>query len=201
MSALDALLRPTASLLNEAIAELTPARELCRDLDGTVATVRLRHTALAVTFRIGAGAVAIESGAAEEPDIAITGSLAALARMATSGEPDAVRDGSVELLGDAETAAAFQQLLAYARPDPEEQLSRLVGDTAAHSAGQFARRVGTWARNARSTMTANLREYLQEEGRDVPSRWEADRFARDVDTLRDDVERLAARIQRLGDRH
>ncbi len=201
MNPLDALLRPTATLLNAAIAELTPARELCRELDGIVASVRLRHTALAVTFRIDAGQVAIGSGAAEQPDIAITGSLSALARMAVSGDPDAIRDGRVELIGDAETAAAFQRLLAYARPDPEEQLSRVVGDTAAHSAGQFARRLGDWAKDARSTMTANLREYLQEEGRDVPSRWEAERFARDVDTLRDDVERLAARIDRLGDRH
>jgi ubiquinone biosynthesis protein UbiJ len=195
---LDALLRPIASLLDKTIAETTPARELCAALDGTVASIRLRHSALAVTFRIGADRVALESGVAADPDIAISGSLPALARMASSGDTDPVRDGSVELLGDAETAAAFQRLLRYARPDPEEQVARVFGDAVAHSAGQAVRGASDWARAARTTMTANLREYLQEEGRNVPSRWEAERFAQEVDRLRDDVERLAAHIDRLG---
>jgi ubiquinone biosynthesis accessory factor UbiJ len=195
---LDALLRPIASLLNETIAETTPAREHCAALAGTVATVRLRHSALAVTFRIEADRVAIESGAAADPDVAISGSLTALARLAASGDTDPIRDGSVELIGDAETAAAFQRLLRYARPDPEEQVARVFGDTVAHSVGQAARGARDWARGARTTMSANLREYLQEEGRNVPSRWEAERFAQEVDRLRDDVERLAARIDRLG---
>jgi ubiquinone biosynthesis protein UbiJ len=198
MNPLDALLRPIASLLNTTIAETTPARDLCAALEGTVASVRLKRSALAVTFRIGAARVAIESGAAADPDIAISGSLPALARMAYSGDPDPIRDGSVELSGDAVTAAAFQRLLHYARPDPEEQVARVFGDALAHSAGQAARGARDWARAARTTMSANLREFLQEEGRNVPSRWEAERFAQEVDRLRDDVERLAARIDRLG---
>jgi ubiquinone biosynthesis protein UbiJ len=48
-------------------------------------------------------------------------------------------------------------------------------------------------------MGANIREYLQEESRDVPSRYEADRFADNVSALRDDVDRLEARVRRLRD--
>jgi ubiquinone biosynthesis protein UbiJ len=46
-------------------------------------------------------------------------------------------------------------------------------------------------------MGANIREYLQEESRDAPSRYEVDRFADEVSTLRDDVDRLEARINHL----
>ena len=46
-------------------------------------------------------------------------------------------------------------------------------------------------------MNANIREYLQEESRELPSRYEVERFTADVNALRDDVERLAARVQRL----
>ena len=46
-------------------------------------------------------------------------------------------------------------------------------------------------------MGANIREYLQEESRDATSRYEVDRFATNVNTLRDDVDRLEARINRL----
>jgi ubiquinone biosynthesis protein UbiJ len=49
-------------------------------------------------------------------------------------------------------------------------------------------------------MGANIREYLQEESRDVPSRYEVERFSSDVGELRDDVERLAARVRRLQER-
>ena len=46
-------------------------------------------------------------------------------------------------------------------------------------------------------MGQNIREYLQEEAREVPSRSEVESFGDDVNTLRDDVERLAAKVQRL----
>jgi ubiquinone biosynthesis protein UbiJ len=135
----------------------------------------------------------------QEPDILISGSLLVLARMAGISGVGAVRDGSLELTGDPLLAADFQRLLAYAKPDLEEELSGVVGDVAAHRLGEIARGVGKWGRAARSTMGANIREYLQEESRDVPSRYEVDRFATRVNALRDDVDRLEARIKRLQD--
>ncbi len=72
-----------------------------------------------------------------------------------------------------------------------------MGDAAAHRLGEIARGVGKWSREARSTMAQNIREYLQEESRDVPSRYEVERFTTNVGELRDDVDRLEARIRRL----
>jgi len=119
--------------------------------------------------------------------------------LALLASEDSIRDGSLDLTGDAATAQAFQQLLTHAKPDVEEELSGVIGDAAAHTLGQFARGVGRWARETRSIMRDNIREYLQEESRDVPSRYEVERFSKDVDVLRDDVDRLAARIDRLLD--
>ena len=73
----------------------------------------------------------------------------------------------------------------------------MIGDVAAHRLGEISRGVGRWGRDARSTMSANIREYLQEESRDVPSRYETDKFNENVSTLRDDVDRLEARVNRL----
>ena len=47
-------------------------------------------------------------------------------------------------------------------------------------------------------MASNIREYVQEESRDVPSRYETERFSSRVDSLRDDVDRLEARLNRLN---
>jgi ubiquinone biosynthesis protein UbiJ len=108
-----------------------------------------------------------------------------------------VRDGSLELAGDAALAQSFQRLLWHARPDIEEELSGVIGDVAAHGLGDLARSVTDWSREARSTIRQNLSEYLQEESRAVPTRYEADRFRGEVEAMRDDVARLEARVKRL----
>ena len=196
MNPLQALLQPVARVLNKNIRESTPARTLCAGLDGKVIAIRVRDTALASYFTINEDTVELSAEHDAEPDVVITGSLVTLALLA--GE-DSIRDGSLDLTGDAATAQAFQQLLAHAKPDIEEELSGFIGDTAAHGLGKIARGVGRWARESRSIMRDNIREYLQEESRDVPSRYEVERFSKDVNTLRDDVDRLAARLDRLRD--
>ena len=200
MDPLESLLRPAALLLNRNIREVTPARELCAELAGTVAAIRVRNTSLAMYFTIHEDSLELSAESSREPDIGITGSLLTLADLAGNADAAAIRYGSLELVGDVGKAQAFQRLLAYAKPDIEEELSAIIGDTAAHGLGQLARGVGRWARDARSTMADNVREYLQEESRDLPSRYEIERFNERVGTLRDDVERLAARIDRLQDR-
>jgi ubiquinone biosynthesis protein UbiJ len=197
MDALEAALRPIASLLNRNISESTPARELCLKLSGTVVAVRIRNTALGACFIVNDEVLDVVTSAADEPDVVITGSIITLARMAGPSGEAAIRDGSLDLTGDAETARDFQQLLSFAKPDVEEELSAIVGDVAAHRLGEIARTVGRWGRDARSTMGANIREYLQEESRDAPSRYEVDAFSSNVSTLRDDVDRVEARLNRL----
>jgi len=197
MDALEAALRPIASLLNRNIAESTPARELCRKLSATVVAIRVRNTALAAYFVVNDEALDLVTSSADEPDVVITGSIITLARMAGQSGEAAIRDGSLDLTGDAETAKEFQQLLAFAKPDVEEELSGIVGDVTAHRLGEIARGVGRWGRDARSTMGDNIREYLQEESRDAPSRYEIDAFSNNVSTLRDDVDRVEARLNRL----
>ena len=197
MDALAAALRPIASLLNRNISESTPARELCSKLSGTVVAIRVRDTALAAYFIVNDEVLDVVTSSSDEPDVVITGSIITLARMAGQSGEAAIRDGSLDLTGDAEAARDFQQLLSFAKPDIEEELSGIVGDVAAHRLGEIARGVGRWGRTARSTMGANIREYLQEESRDAPSRYEVDKFAADVNTLRDDVDRIEARINRL----
>ena len=200
MDALETLLRPAVQILNKNIPEVTRARELCAQLTGTTVAIRVKSTALTAYFKIHDESIALSGVLEEEPDICITGSLLTLARMAGSGDAGAIRDGSLELIGDAETAQAFQELLSAAKPDFEESLSAVVGDAAAHSLGTASDSVRRWASDVRSTMGANIREYLQEESRELPSRYEFERFDSEVGSLRDDVERLAARIERLRKR-
>ena len=197
MNPLETLLRPLAALLNRQIRAKTPARELCAELEGRVFAVRVKDTSLAMHFVVGSGEVFLVSEYGDDPDVVITGSLLSLARLAGPDGNSAIRDGAVDLTGDAALAQQFQTLLRYGRPDFEEELSGAVGDVVAHTVGEFARSVGRWGKQARSTLRQNVSEYLQEESRSVPSRYETEALRKNVEALRDDVARFEARLKHL----
>ena len=197
MDPLETLFRPVTGILNRNIAETTPARELCARLDGKSVVIRVRKTALCLCFSFDDEVVRLSGDIPEEPDVVITGSLVTLAKVARGGGEAELRDGSLDVTGSAAVADGFRALLGYAKPDIEEELSSLVGDATAHRLGEFARGIRDWALEAQSTLETNVREYLQEESRDLPSRYEVDRFKRELNVLRDDVARAEDRLRRL----
>ncbi|MDX1480896.1 MAG: SCP2 sterol-binding domain-containing protein [Woeseiaceae bacterium] len=187
-------------MMNRQIRGKTPARDICRELAGKSVAVRVRDTALAMYFRIGEDSVDLRLSQDDDPDVVITGSLFSLAGLAAGGGDDELRSGAIDLTGDVYTAQAFQRLLRFGRPDLEEELADVVGDVAARGIGDAVRGFGRWSREARETMRQNVSEYLQEESRAVPSRYEAEKFRKRVETLRDDVDRFEARLRRLESR-
>lgn len=195
MSSLEGLLRPAAAMINRQVKAKTPARELCAKLAGQVMAVRVTNTALAIYLIADEEELRLETEYEQDPSVLVSGSMLALTRMAGPGGEAVIRNGDVELSGDALVAQDFQKLLKYGRPDFEEELSGIVGDVAAHGVGEIVRSIGAWGRDARSTMSQNLAEYLQEESRTVPARDEVDDFQEAVDTLRDDVARFEARLK------
>lgn len=197
MDTLEALFRPLAALANRQIRATTPARELCAELDGQVIAVRVKDTGLALYFCVCPDEIALIGDFDGEPDVTISGTILSLARLAGSGGEDAIRDGSLDLVGDMEVAQGFQKLLGYGKPDIEEELSGVIGDVAAHRLGEVARSVGNWGKEVGSTLGQNITEFLQEERRSAPSRYEVEAFTKRVHALRDDVARVEARLNRL----
>lgn len=198
-SPLEVLLRPVAEVMNRNISETTPARNLAAELSGATIAIRARDTSLSTYFSFADDAVLLSTEYESDPDVVISASLVTLGRMLASPDETMIRSGDVELTGDAVTAQRFQKLLGYAKPDLEEELSRVLGDVAAHRLAEIGRGIRNWASAARTTMGGNVREYLQEESRELPTRYEVDRFSSRLSVLRDDVERLAAKLRRLED--
>lgn len=197
MNPLETLLRPVTGIINRQIAAMTPARELARELEDKVLAVRVADTGIAAYLLVEHGELLLSMTTVDEPDVVISGSLFSLARVAGPAGESLMREGVVDVVGDAIVAQQFRRLLRYGRPDIEEGLSNVIGDVAAHGLGQVARGVGRWRREAAATMQQNVGEYLQEESRVVPSRYEVEHFHRHVEKLRDDVERLEARVGKL----
>jgi ubiquinone biosynthesis protein UbiJ len=136
-----------------------------------------------------------------EPDCTVRGTPAALLRMAVSEHrEDQVFAGAIRIDGDNGVAQTLGEVLKGLDIDWEEQVSRLLGDTLAHRIGVQTRSAGRWASRSGEVLTRDLREYLIEEGRLLPGDDDMRAFLDGVDTLRDDVERLEARVERLVDR-
>jgi len=197
MSSLEGLLLPVTSMINRQIEAKTPARELCAGLADRVMAIRIKNTAIAIYLLVDKDQVCLSTEYEQDPDVVVSGSLLDLTRLAGPAGAAIIRDGDIELSGDAHLAEEFQKLLRYGRPDFEEELSGVIGDVAAHGIGEIFRGVGEWGRDARATMRQNVSEYLQEESRTVPTRDEVDVFRGQVDTLRDDVARFEARLKTI----
>lgn len=135
---------------------------------------------------------------AGEPDCVLRGAPLALARLGTAGrKEDQLFSGEVRIEGDTHLAQTLSDVLGGLEADWEEQLSRLVGDTVAHRIGSQVRAVRHWGQRTADTLTEDIKEYLQEEVRLLPGRYEVRAFLDDIDLVRDGVERLVARVERL----
>jgi ubiquinone biosynthesis protein UbiJ len=189
-------LTPLESVLNRNIAASSAARKLCRQLEGKTLAMHLTGVPLNIQFRSDGQRMSLDT-AQGEANATLSGSPLSFLRLAGPSPESALRSGAVHIEGDAEVAQAFSELLKHARPDLEEELSRVVGDVAAHQIGNVARSALAFGRRASDTFARNVAEYLQEEGRDLPTRIEADEFIAGVDAIRDDVDRLEARIALL----
>lgn len=108
--------------------------------------------------------------------------------------------GGIEIAGDVGLARELQDILARLDPDFEELLSRWMGDTAARKAGNALRAFAAWGRDAVRSLFLDTGEYLRFEQRLVVEKEEVEAFSASVHALRDDVERLRARLQRLEGR-
>ncbi len=130
-----------------------------------------------------AHAAAAVAGAAPAVNATISGSLPALLQLFKgAGDAKGAAPGrAAQIRGDAEIANRYRELFLLARPDPEEELSRWIGDLPARRLSQFAARALDAARRVRRTAGENIAEYLQEESRDLVNKTELEEFLRGVD--------------------
>lgn len=184
------------NVLNRGLPRSPRARQLCRELEGhrvgvdVTGITRLVIESTGETLRLTRDASA--STAAE-----IAGGPLSLLALAGESPEAVLQRGDVQIRGDVPLAEKFRELALLLRPDIEEELSKVVGDAPAHHLGRFARAALGWTRNATSTTVRNVAEYLAHERQHLVPKAEGDQLLKGVDTLRESVDRLEARIELL----
>jgi ubiquinone biosynthesis accessory factor UbiJ len=194
-------LTPLENILNRNIAASSAARAACTRLAGKTLAVHFmgapQNTLVSLYFTCAGERMIIGTTNTEPVAAALSGTPFSYLSLIGAQSEAALRSGDLRIEGNAEVAQAFRDLLKAARPDFEEELSRVIGDVAAHQVGKLARGMWQFGKRVADTFAQNVSEYLQEESRDVVTRVEADEFNDAVDHLRDDVDRAAAKLEQL----
>ncbi|QIK39029.1 sterol-binding protein [Caldichromatium japonicum] len=197
----DGVLAVVEGLVNRALALDPEGAAALDELAGRVIAIEVKGFGTRVTLIPGPARIQLFSFYDTEPDCLIQGSPFGLLQLVLSKRKEhPLVTGEVEIQGDATLAHALSTALGRLDIDWEEQLARVIGDPFAYQVGRKMRAVQGWAGRTAETVAANLTEYLQEERRLLPSRYEVEEFLHEVDVLRDDVERLEAHLDRLAHR-
>jgi ubiquinone biosynthesis protein UbiJ len=113
---------------------------------------------------------------------------------------DSAAWSAAQVTGDVEFAAALDYVRRNVVWDYEEDLSRVFGDIAAHRIASAAKRVQLWGRDTALKLSQTAAEYVTYEKPLIASAHAVEQFNREVDVLRDDVERIEKRLDLLGRR-
>ncbi len=193
---------PLEVALNQ-VLDLDPdARVKLEPMAGKIIAIELKGFNITLTLRIAEQSIHILSDFKGEPDTRLVGSPIGLARLGLQrGTQQAVGlfKGDVEFYGDLDTGRRFKSFMDNLDIDWEEQLSHVTGDVVAHQLGYVSREAFAWGRGVLNTLAQDSAEYLQEESRHLPSQAEVNTFLVNVDALRAQADRLAARVHRFSE--
>jgi len=135
----------------------------------------------------------------EDPDVTIIGTSVNLAKMSSMEDANSmVLSQQVTISGDVGTVSQVEKYLAAIDIDWEEHLSRLTGDLLAHKIGNGVRSAMAWLQGTAKSLSDDVSEYARYEAEWLPDTYQRDQFVSAVNQIRNDVDRLEARIKRFA---
>lgn len=174
-------------------------RRLLQPLAGRVISVNLTPPGIEFFLSPTLDTVLILPAYEGQPDTRLTGSPLAFLRLVLSEHPQSeLFSGALAIEGNIDIARRLQTVMQRLDLDWEGWLAQLTGQSLAKQTFDWIRAASAWHRHAWRTLQWNLTEFLQEETRALPAPLEAEDLYQRIDQLRDDTERLEARVKRLA---
>ena len=205
MNAIPAFLRPLAGAaleraLNRALSMDAAAAGRVRGWQGRRIAFKLVNPPLALQLTVTPDGK-LQVGKLEsdiEHDLEIDSNLTGLINQSPMMReaPNKLK-GRLRISGDADLAREVQGLMANFAPDLQLPFVQLFGDVMGVQVAQAVSGAGRHLREAGRSLAESSALFVTEESRDVVGRIELQDFHDAVDTVRNDVERLAVRIARL----
>jgi ubiquinone biosynthesis protein UbiJ len=163
--------------------------------------IQLEITGINRTFYLfpGDSGIQLKTEYEGRVDTTLSGTPASLFKMGlVSNTADLLLKGELEISGDTRLGHQFKNVFSQMEIDWSEPLANLLGDSIAYHLQQTGKSLGLWGKQIINSVSTSTSEYLQEESQDVVTETELEIFNDSVDQLRDDVDRLQAKIKLLS---
>jgi len=185
-------------LINKALSLDEETLYAIAKLSGKVIAFEFVNSNLTIFLFPSEDGLTIQTGYEDKPDVLIKGTPTNfIMMMASSKQGAAGIPTDMQVIGDISLAQRFQEIMQNIEIDLEEPLSKWVGDSMAYQIGKFVRGTSRFAANTTRTLAMDLSEYLRFEIEMLPDDLLVDEFSKDVDLLREDVDRFIQRVNKL----
>ena len=196
-------LQKISGIINSVLSKDPDYLSVLSSLEGKCLAISVQGLSVLLYIKIDQGAIQLlnQSHVNDEkfePNVTIEGPPFALLSLLFSRDAmQTMQDSGIKIQGDLHVARQLSDTLSQLDVDWEGILAEYIGDIPAQKIGSGLQKVIEWRSRVHESWQAALTEYLQEESRSLPTRIEVEHFLNQVDSVRDAVERLEARIKQL----
>ena len=188
ISQLEKIVNKTLSLDEETLCKL-------EELKGKVVAFEFTNTKLTVFLFFSTAGLTMNTTYKNKADVLIKGTPTNFIMMlATSKQGSANLPTDMQIIGDIVLVQQFQLIMQNIEIDLEELLANWLGDSVAYELGKIIRGTSSVAIDTGKTLAKNISEYLRFETDMLPDELLVDDFCKEVDVLREDVDRLSQRV-------
>jgi len=184
------------SAINTALKFDPGTRQSLIPLTGKVLRIKTHQPKLELSLNVIGDQLFINAHPCGEYTTLVEGRLLELFSLIISPGPSLAKSG-VTVGGQISLLANYQQILSTLDIDWEDALSSALGEVPAHQLGNRLRGLFNWLIPRVKSFPSFLSEFLTEELRAIPASTELEQFTVNVTTLRQDADRLEARLQKL----
>ena len=188
-------LTPIELALNTALAQDQETKAKLNQFEDRCIAIHIKDFNKIITMTVIDTKLKLSMNSEEDADLTITANAMTLAKLGS--DPDSLFSADIDINGDVQFAKQLRDLLDGFDFDWEAQLAKVTGDTLAFPIAHGLRQFTAWAKNTHQSMQETTAEYLREEAQLLPDKSQTNDYMNNIDTLRADVDRLEARINRL----
>jgi len=181
---------PVLAAVNHVLDQAGWARKLLQPYAGR--SIRIAMQPFSLSFAIDSAGCLQASTASADLDIVLP---AAAPLLAMQGSEAVMK--AAQISGPADLANTLNFVLRHLRWDIEEDLSKVIGDIAAHRVVSAFEAFTRWQGQAGRNLAENIGEYLVEENPTLVTASSVASFAGEVERLRSDLAMLEQRVARL----
>lgn len=169
-------------------------------LSGKIITIELRGIDLHFSLFPDAQGIVILANYQGNTDVSVSSAPFTLLPLFFQQKSSLIHHPDITITGDIGILQQLSTIFKAMEIDWEAHWAKWIGGIPSHYLNQIWQQGQSYSYERLQTLQLNCTEYLQEEARHLPAPLEIEYFLSQIDTLRNDVERLTIRLQRLEKR-